>query len=75
MATTFRYPPYSPAALEDLDNQIADNADIQLHTSHPQEATRSAATGAGRRRPRFRGAGRPGVYVCEASVSLPPRSQ
>ena len=42
MATTFRYLPYSsPAALEDLDNQIADNA---TSSSAPQEATRSAAT-------------------------------
>ena len=55
MATTFRYLPYSsPAALEDLDNQIADNA-TSSSTPRTQEATRSAALGAGRRRPRFRG--------------------
>ena len=61
MATTFRYLPYSsPAALEDLDNQIADNADIQLHTSHPRRQRDQPQLGAGRRRPRFRGAGRPG---------------
>jgi choline dehydrogenase-like flavoprotein len=70
MATTFRYLPYSsPAALEDLDSQIADNTDIQLHTSHPQGGnaiSRDSAQGVVD--PDFALRGAPGVYVCDASV-------
>jgi choline dehydrogenase-like flavoprotein len=70
MATTFRYLPYSsPAQLDDLDNQIIDNTDIQLHTSHPQGGnaiSRDSAQGVVD--PDFAVRGAPGVYVCDASV-------
>ena len=70
MATTFRYLPYSsPDALDDLDAQIRDNTDVQLHTSHPQGGnaiSRNPARGVVD--PDFRVQGAPGVYVCDASV-------
>jgi choline dehydrogenase-like flavoprotein len=70
MATTFRYLPYtSPEALDDLDTQIRDNTDIQLHTSHPQGGNAiSASSAKGVVDPDFRVQGAPGVYVCDASV-------
>jgi choline dehydrogenase-like flavoprotein len=70
MATTFRYLPYtSPAALDDLDTQIADNTDIQLHTSHPQGGNAiSRDSGRGVVDPDFAVRGAPGVYACDASV-------
>ncbi len=70
MPTTFRYLPYtSPEALDDLDTQIRDNTDIQLHTSHPQGGNAISANPAkGVVDPDFRVQGAPGVYVCDASV-------
>jgi choline dehydrogenase-like flavoprotein len=70
MATTFRYLPYSSAdALDDLDTQIRDNTDIQLHTSHPQGGNAISADSAkGVVDPDFAVQGAPGVYVCDASV-------
>ena len=69
MATTFRYLPYSsPAALDDLDGQIADNTDIQLHTSHPQGGNAISADSGGVVDPDFAVRGAPGVYACDASV-------
>ena len=70
MATTFRFLPYStPASLDDLDTQIRDNTDIQLHSSHPQGGN---AISRNRTRgvvdPDFGVPNAPGVYVCDASV-------
>jgi len=69
MATTFRYLPYSsPDALDDLDAQISDNTDIQLHTSHPQGGNAISADSRGVADPDFAVRGAPGVYACDASV-------
>ncbi len=70
MATTFRYLPYSSAdALDDLDAEIRDNTDIQLHTSHPQGGNAISANSAqGVVDPDFRVRNAAGVYVCDASV-------
>ncbi len=70
MATTFRYLPYStPEALDDLDGQIRDNTDVQLHTSHPQGGNAISANAAqGVVDPDFAVRGAPSVYVCDASV-------
>lgn len=70
MPTTFRFLPYSsPEALDDLDFQVRDNTDIQLHSSHPQGGN---AISRNRTRgvvdPDFSVPGAPGVYVCDASV-------
>ena len=70
MPTTFRFLPYtSPDALDDLDSQVQDNTDIQLHSSHPQGGnpiSRNPARGVVD--PDFGVFGAPGVYVCDASV-------
>jgi choline dehydrogenase-like flavoprotein len=70
MPTTFRYLPYSsPDALGDLDTQIRDNTDIQLHTSHPQGGNAISADPAkGVVDPDFAVRGASGVYVSDASV-------
>jgi len=70
MPSTFRYLPYSTAdALDDLDAQVRDNTDIQLHTSHPQGGNAISADSAkGVVDPDFTVRGAPGVYTCDASV-------
>ncbi len=70
MPTTFRFLPYStPESLDDLDAQVVDNTDIQLHSSHPQGGN---AISRNRTRgvvdPDFGVPNAPGVYVCDASV-------
>ncbi len=70
MPTTFRFLPYStPESLEDLDAQVVDNTDIQLHSSHPQGGNAiSRNRSRGVVDPDFSVPNAPGVYVCDASV-------
>jgi choline dehydrogenase-like flavoprotein len=67
---TFRHLPSTTAEqLEDLDSQVRDNTDIELHTSHPQggnPVSRDPAKGVVDER--FRVHGMENLYVCDASV-------
>ena len=70
MPTTFRFLPYTtPESLDDLDAQVRDNTDIQLHSSHPQGGNPiSSNRTRGVVDPDFSVPNAPGVYVCDASV-------
>jgi choline dehydrogenase-like flavoprotein len=70
MPPTFRFLSYSsPEELERLDEEVRDNTDITLHSSHPQGGNPVSADPAkGVVDQRFRVNGLENVYVCDASV-------